>query len=616
VYGTDESYTLAIAEDGLDIEANTEWGVLHALETLLQLADSEPGGWRFPRVRITDHPAYPWRGLMLDTARHWMSPARLRAVVDGMASLKMNILHLHLTDDQAFRLEIAALPDLARQSGDGHFLTRTEAVALVAYAADRGIRIVPEIDMPGHVTAWLSACPGLATRPGAYQPSRRFGPHPGCLNPHCEHTYTVVRKILTEVAEIFPDNFVHVGGDEVSADVLPLRPQAMSTEVPGELAPQALFTRRIAAILDDLGRQPVGWDEIMHPHLPRRTVVQCWRSGSIRDAILAAGHPVILSYGYYLDLNFPAQTHYRFDPCADSCTLQRAATAMFADIDDDIARQAAQGLEARFGLASRPPARWPGLILGGEACLWSELIDESHLDTRIFSRLPAIAERLWSGGRELPVAHLYRRLPTFWIHLENTTALRPVSAIPAQLRAIGVPDACIPAARTLLAVLEPVRWYRRLLGDAAIRARAANTPEPADRPYDADTSLDRLVDICPPESLEARSFLELAVQFRRAPGATPAYRALQRFASQWRIQFATFDTITPPVQQIREVLPLSRLLSDSAGFLEDLLQAHLAGGVPETLRARLVHWLPEADRSIAELRLTTIAGLKHLAGIP
>ena len=283
-------------DDEVCIAAATEWGALMALATLVQLgADGQ-----MDVAAVRDEPRFPWRGLMIDTARHFITLETLRRTLDAMWFYKLNVLHLHLTDDQGFRFRSAAYPELASEDA----YAPAELAELVAFAADRGIRVVPELDMPGHATSWIAARPDWASpeSSAASGPSKRFGVHRASLDTGSQAVLDAVATLLGELAAVFPDECIHFGGDEVVG----LDPDE-----------QYRFHRAVVEQLAALDRRAVGWDECLSPSLPQETVVQAWRGASARDAALAAGHYCVVSSPYYLDLFYPADVYYAADPTGD-----------------------------------------------------------------------------------------------------------------------------------------------------------------------------------------------------------------------------------------------------------------------------------------------------------
>lgn len=487
----DEAYTLETLPDGVRLQAATTWGALHAVSTLRQLDvlhDLTAGGFH-----IEDQPRFTWRGLLIDVARHCIPLEVLFRVVDGMALLKMNVLHLHLTDDQGFRFPSAAFPELMSDEA----YSAEDLGSLVAHAADRGIRVVPEIDVPGHVQCWLVARPEWGLHEVAA--TRRFGVHKACLNPADEAVYAALTTLFEEVAAIFPDDYVHIGGDEVHpawwSEDNAVQAFVEKHELGDVRGLQAYFNRRIHDVLERLGKRAVGWDEVLHPDMPKITV-QNWRGATTRDRALAEGLPCIVSAGFYLDLFYPADVHYRYDIALP----QAALTAQEDSLQTDLRFQhVAQGMawteQWRDGAIETDAP--PGRLLGGEACLWSELVDGATLETRLFSRLPAVAERFWSPAETLDVENFYARLDPLLTLPPFVMTAREAR----QLQALGLNAEQIAAVR----YLEPVKWYARLLGETALAARISGSEMPQARPYDCDTPLNRVVDFLSPESLPARA---------------------------------------------------------------------------------------------------------------
>ena len=315
---SDESYTLTITPVGATIDAPTVPGALHALETLVQLVQTGPGGFILPAVTITDSPRFRWRGLMIDCGRHFEPMDVLKRNLDAMAAVKLNVFHWHLTEDQGFRIESKTFPKLTQLGSDGLFYTQAEARELVRYAEERGIRVVPEFEMPGHSAAWLVAYPELSsgTKPDGIR--REFGVSDSALDPTREATYTFIDRFLTEMAGIFPDPYVHIGGDETPAPDWKSNPKILSFMKLHELADndalQAYFNQRVNKILTRLHKRMVGWDEILNPALPKDVVIQSWRGEASLAKAAEQGYQGVLSAPYYLDAMKPAGVHYLADP--------------------------------------------------------------------------------------------------------------------------------------------------------------------------------------------------------------------------------------------------------------------------------------------------------------
>ncbi len=519
----DEAYVLEVGSTGVRIRAATEWGGLRALATLVQLRS---GAGNVGPLVISDRPRFPWRGLMLDVARHFIPLDALERTLDAMWVFKLNVLHLHLSDDQAFRFPSRRFPRLPAAE---HY-TREQLDALVARAAERGIRIVPELDVPGHVACWLAAYPEWGNRPA--QDSRRFGVHPECLDVTRPEVEAAVETLFTELAAVFPDRYLHMGGDEVHAAWWSEDPAVQTFMARHGLADaaalQARFHARLSAVLTGLGRIPLGWDEVLDPALPRAVTVQAWRGATARDRALTAGHDCVISAPYYLDLCYPADVHYGFDPAAPQAELVAREDAL---LDDPRFAHVAAGMawtrHWRIEAADADPAVSPGRLLGAEACLWSELVDARVLDVRLWGRMPALAERFWSADCGAD-DDLYRRLDTA---LDCLPAWAGVD-VKGDARRLAASAGVGAGWQPLVELLEPVKWYGRLLGEAALTARIGGTEMPASRPYDADTPLDRVVDALPPESAAARGLASLLQ--REAAGDRAARDELRGLAARWR----------------------------------------------------------------------------------
>lgn len=312
-----ESYQLNITANQIDLTAAQLMGAQRGLETLLQLMGTGQK-IQLPLVSITDHPRFKWRGLLLDTSRHFFSVATIKHQIDAMAAAKYNIFHWHLTDDQGWRLESKKYPKLHKLASDGEYYTRRQIRDVVAYARERGIQVLPEIDMPGHASAIAVAYPELMSAPGPYAMEYRWGVHKPTLNPANENVYKFADAIIAEVTELFPFEYVHIGGDEVDPEHWNTNPAIqlfMQTQgLKDHRALQAYFNQRLQKILQKHKRKMIGWDEIQHQDLPKDIVIHSWRGpDGVSDAV-SHGFQSILSTGYYLDQAQSSAYHYRNDP--------------------------------------------------------------------------------------------------------------------------------------------------------------------------------------------------------------------------------------------------------------------------------------------------------------
>src|SRR5262245_24594669 len=250
----DESYTLEASDKQAALKAATVIGALRGLETFLQLLESDRDGYYIPCVSIQDKPRFRWRGLLFDSSRHFQPIEVIKRNLDGMAAVKLNVFHWHLTDDQGFRIESKKYPKLTGMGSAGLFYTQDQAREIIAYAAERGIRVVPEFDLPGHATSWVVGYPELASAPGPYQIERQPGVFYPTLDPTREEIYQFLDAFFGEMAGLFPDEYMHIGGDENEGKQWDRNPQIQAfmkeRGIKNNHSLQAYFTMRLARILD------------------------------------------------------------------------------------------------------------------------------------------------------------------------------------------------------------------------------------------------------------------------------------------------------------------------------------------------------------------------------
>ncbi len=577
----DERYSLRVTPVGVAIDAPTGLGVLRALATLEQLAVSDKKQRYLPEVDIQDRPRFAWRGLSLDAARHFLPIPVIKRNLDGMAAVKLNVLHWHLTDDQGFRIESKVFPRLhTLGSADGLYYTQAEVREVLAYAAARGIRVVPEFDVPSHTTSWIVAYPRLASNDSTYAPYKLWRTTNVAIDPTRETTYTFLDSLFTEMTALFPDPYFHIGGDENDGRnwrrtphiVAYMRARGM-VRADGKTVDkhqlQTYFNRRVLALLQKHGKTMVGWDEILGPDLPKEAVIQSWRGKKGLSEAARLGHPVLLSNGYYLDLNYSAAAAYTTDPLPPDTPLTAAEQQ---------------------------------LVLGGEAAMWTEFADSTIIDSRIWPRAAAVAERLWSApAATQSVADMYRRLPAVSAQLE-TLGLRHRRAPEALLRQLAGPTDAAPL-RTLASLLEPVKEYKRHFQGYT---------------YTTETRYNRLVDAAPAESETARLF-GARVDSVLAPLTAPAVRqrqlvALRVQALQWQANDTRLQLLLVLNPALAEYAPLSKQLTAVATLvLERLLQL-------ERNQAPSPAWLAAAKATLAaaaapagQAELALVAPARRLA---
>jgi hexosaminidase len=430
----DEGYRLEVSEQGVTVSASSDAGLFYGTASLLQLVtpeDGRRGAVTIKARRIEDQPRFPWRGLMLDSARHFQSVAFIEALLDQMARYKLNTFHWHLTDDQGWRLEIKQYPRLTSvgawrvEAGAAHqadidpatgrprryggFYTQDQVGEVVAYAKARGITVVPEIEMPGHASAAILAYPELGLRPVDPKTIADWGVLPNLYRPD-DQTFTFLRNVLTEVMALFPGPYIHVGGDEAIKDYWKASPEVRAKikalGLKDEDALQSWFIQRMEQFLAARGRRLIGWDEILAGSLPSGAVIMSWHgvSGAVEAA--KTGHDAVLTPGlpFYFD--------------------NRQSDAA----DEPPGRGLIITLRNVYGFDPTPKTLDPvskAHILGLQANVWTEHI---RLDDRVehmaFPRAVALAEMAWSPPEKRDWADFIARLPAA-IRRDQALGLRP-----------------------------------------------------------------------------------------------------------------------------------------------------------------------------------------------
>ncbi len=627
-FGDDESYTIRISRNQIRVKAPSETGIIYGLETILQLAEERNGKWVLPVLTMNDHPRFGWRGIMIDACRHWIPEEVILRNLDAMGMAKMNVLHWHLTDHQGFRVESKAFPGLHEMGSNGEYYTREEILEVIEYAADRGIRVVPEFDLPGHSQSWFVGYPELASAPGPYLLDTLMMVTEPVMDPASEEVYLFLDQFLGEMALLFPDEYIHMGGDEVSTSQWENNPdirrfmEEHGIEDPPSL--QAYFNLRIQEILDGHGKKMMGWDEILHPDLAHRGIaVQTWRDHGSLWETARQGNMAILSAGYYLDHKQPASFHYLVDPTVipgavdieiDStrwkgweCTLKvsdmvmEGALFLFGDGNQLQGIMNFMGSPMAFGEASAdgenlsfaletnmgrvdfetvisgdsitgtakisfftleltgtrsggsdmthgvplPEFRkmdplTPGeesMLVGGEACMWSEMVDGTTIESRIWPRAAAIGEKLWSPGPLTDdVKDLYRRLMVFDHRLESQGLKHRSYRDQLLSDMAGAPYR--DALRILVGALEEDKLFNRMV---------IYSPE-----LYTTTPLNRVVDASPAENYEVYRFgedVELWLEFSDGEARSRILRIMQIWARNHEKLAPAFETS----QRLKEV---------------------------------------------------------------
>jgi hexosaminidase len=571
--GEDESYVLEVTTSGAKLTAPTPLGAMHGLQTFLQLVDVSPGGFAAPVVTIQDKPRFPWRGLMIDSARHFIPLDVIRRNIDAMEAVKMNVLHWHLSENQGFRVESRKFPKLHEMGSDGLYYTQEEMRDVITYARDRGIRVVPEFDMPGHSTAWFVGHPELASGKGPYEIERKWGIFDPAMDPTNEKVYKFLDELIGEMAKVFPDHYFHIGGDEVNGKEWDANPKIQAFMkahgIKNNEALQAYFSGRVQKLVTKHGKTVVGWDEVLVAGVPKDIVIQSWHGQASLAQAAKQGYRGILSNGYYLDLGWSAARHYAVDPLS--------------------------------GDAANLSAEEKQRILGGESCMWAEYVSPENVDSRIWPRNAAIAERLWSPQEVRDPASMYARLDLIsarleWLGLTH----RSVSRHMLQRLAGSSSPVEFAALRTLADVIEPVKDYTR--GQTA----------PAE-PTNA-TPMNRVVDAVPLESDAGRRFSDLVDQFLAVACHDPAAEArLRAQLMTWRDNDAILQPLAQRSFLVKEVAATSQDLSalGTAGLaaLDAIAKGQPA---PDSWKAQQFAILEQVKRPKAQLLLIPAPAVQKL----
>lgn len=563
----DESYKLVVTPAGVEINAATDVGAMHALETMVQLVQASGSGYVIPAITVDDKPRFAWRGLMIDCGRHFEPVAVIERTLDGMAAVKLNVFHWHLTEDQGFRMESKVYPKLTSVGSDGLFYTQEQAREVIAYARARGIRVVPEFEMPGHSQAWLYAYPEYASGTNPTDIRREFGVSKFAIDPTRDETYVFIKAFLTEMAGIFPDEYVHIGGDEAPAPDWKSNPRIVafmkSKGLKDNDAMQAYFNTQVLAILKGLNKKMMGWDEVLTPGLPKDVVVQSWRGVASLAKGAKLGYQGVLSAPYYLDGMRPAGVHYLADPIAPDANLTPEETSR---------------------------------ILGGEVTMWAEQLDGHTIDSRIWPRTAAVAERFWSAASVTDVNDMYRRLEPMSIELEGL-GLTHLQSGDAGLRELAGTEH-ISSLRRFASSLEPVSFGERY------KEQRTNQL----------TALDRFVDAVRPDP-PAKHAVEVEVTKLLAAPTTDTHDA-----KDLTTYFAELAAVVPDVKaqmkghprlaeiavRADQMASLSALAQEAIGYLSAGKKAPAGWKTAATAK------LAEAKKPSAIVRFTFLEPLNKL----
>jgi hexosaminidase len=530
--GEDESYHLAVTPTHVELTAPNALGVLHGLQTFLQLVHITPQGFAVPVVTIDDQPRFPWRGLMIDVGRHFIPLPVIERNLDGMEAVKMNVFHWHLSEDQGFRIQSTEFPLLTEKGSNGQYYTQNQVREVIEYARVRGIRVVPEFDMPCHATSWFAGYPQLASGPGPYQPITKWGVFDPAMDPTRESTFEFLDKFFGEMTALFPDAYFHIGGDECDGKEWDANPRVKAFmrvhSIKNNAALQSYFSGRVQKLVAGHNKIMEGWDEVLQPDTPRDVVIQSWRGPTALAAAARQGNRVLLSNGYYIDLNQPSSEHYLVDPLS--------------------------------GDGAKLNAEQRARVLGGEATMWSEFVTPENMDSRIWPRTAAIAERFWSPQDVRDVDSMYRRMALVSEKL-NDDGLEHNSFTLAMLQRMSG-NANPEALEVLAAVVQPPKGYER----------------EELKQYTVFSPLNELVDAVAPESETGRKFSQLASLIVAGKATPQQWQEARTWLELWRDNDAKLAPSLKGSDLTAELAPLSRSLSQVAVVglqaLDDLKNHH------------------------------------------
>lgn len=570
----DESYTLEISEKSIHINAYTDLGAMHALETLLQLLTVDGTQFIFPSVKIEDNPRFTWRGLMIDTARHFQPIDVIKRNLDAMAALKLNVLHWHLTDDQGWRIEIKSLPQLTKLASDGEFYTQEDIKQIVSYADNRGIMVIPEIDVPGHATAILTAIPEIGSAYNAngeikkYNLERNAGIFNPTLDPSNPKTYSYLELIFNEVCTLFPSKYFHIGGDENEGKDWDANPKIQAFKKQHNLTTnhdlQTYFNMQLLKIIDKKGKKIIGWEEIMTPYMSKEAIIHSWKgpnegvpTGQSLINAAKSGYKTILSNGFYIDLMQSIKDHYSVEV-----------------------------VNEKSNLSPEEKKR----ILGGEATMWSELVTPLTIDSRIWPRTIAIAERLWSQSNITDIDFLYKRLPSVSFRLEELgiTHLKNKQVI---LRNI-CNNQNTTAVEVLSKVCEPLKKYSRNKGGTE---------------YQSYSPLTLFADLCTADAEDAIHFERLTNNYLNNNNLENK-EALMTYLDKWIKNDEELIKCSQKAPLVIPLLPISKNLKNISIELKKLLSE-----TSSINKEQLDQYLNELDsKNYADVELVISDSIKKI----
>ena len=560
--GDDESYRLEVSATDVQLTAPNPIGVFRGLQTFLQLVRVTPRSFSVPVVTIDDQPRFPWRGLLIDSGHRFVPVSVIKRNLDGMEAVKLNVFHWRFADDQGFHVESRKFPLLQQKGSGGFYYSQDEVREIIGYAHDRGIRVVPEFDMPCHTASWFLGYPELSSGQDPLKSS--------AIDPTRESTYSFLTGFIGEMAALFPDSYFHAGGDECDPKEWEGNPRIQqfmrAHAIKDGAALQAIFTARVEKIIASQKKIMVGWDEILQPGTPKDVVIQSWRGPESLAEAARNGYRGVLSSGYYIDLNQSAAEHYLVDPLGASAAA----------------------------LTPEQKAR----VLGGEATMWTDIVSHENMDNRIWPRTAAIAERLWSPQQIRGVDSMYERLAVVSLKLDSYGLRHRLITEEMLERMTGEPDP--EPLRVLAAVVQPPRLYQR----QELRNFTDFTP------------LNRLDDAVPPESDTAREFNDIAKRIASGKATLEEWRQAREWLVLWRDNDAKVQPLLKRSFLTQDLAPVSRNLSQVAEIgLEALDDLQKNRPVSADTRQRNIEFLQLAAKPQAVLLLMVAPSVELLVQV-
>lgn len=551
VIGTDESYQIRINNNKVLLEAKTTIGALRGMQTLLQLVAVDESGNYLPALNIMDAPRFAWRGLMIDVARHFIPIDAIKRNIEAMAEVKLNVLHLHLSDDQGFRVESKRFPLLQEKGSNGEFYTQAEIQDLIRFAQERGIIIVPEFDMPGHATSWFAGYPELATKAGTYVPGPPYkidrskpvsltqimqaiqtSPFP-TFQPTKESVYNFLDQFIGEMASLFPAPYFHIGADENNGiawkqdSVVAQFMRNNNFSTPHEM--QAYFVNKVHEIVSRYGKKTIGWEELFSKNLPKDILVQIWSPmapSSLTQQVIDQGNPLIISKGLYLDQFYPAYIHYKLDFPSEE-------------------------------------------ILGGECAQWTEIADRENIEMRIWPRAAAVAERFWSPKTVTDVYDMYRRLFVISDELAESGLLHQAN-YDRMVRRFSA-GYSYSATKSLMDVLTPVKGYKRIFAFIGLPESYAYPNAP----------LIRAADITMIDPWNKWAFRHAVIEYLHSKNPD-AEKAIRDQLTIWSANYNQLKPLFASSKLADEIEPHSKSLSELSVVCLEALDMIRAGKQPGT----------------------------------